>query len=125
MKLSKLRKKTKSQLKEELASERKELMEVMFDVRVGKEKDYDQVKLCKKKVARLLTVLNEIEKEEKVRGVESKDDKETVKDGNKVIGKKTKGRIESKKKRKDVSESENKKVKSKIKKYAKDQKLKG
>ena len=74
MKLTKFRKKTIEDLEKELQNEREELDSIYFDVRVGKEKDYAQIKLKRKNLARILTVLKERREERK-----SKTKKESVK----------------------------------------------
>jgi len=62
MKLKKFRKKSKKQLRGDLVKERKGLAEIRFNIRVGKEKDYSQVRWNKKEIARILTVLQEEDK---------------------------------------------------------------
>lgn len=56
---TKYRKMTTSKLESELEEARDELAETCFNVRVGKEKDYSQINLAKKDIARMLTVLRE------------------------------------------------------------------
>lgn len=71
MKTETLRKKDKKDLVTDLEAKQKELAEIRFDLKIGKEKDASRVKKLKKDVARLLTIINEV----KVMKIEDKSDK--------------------------------------------------
>ncbi len=53
------RKKSKQELQEMLNQVRQELAELQIAASVGRVKDYSQVKKTRKKIARILTILNE------------------------------------------------------------------
>lgn len=56
------RKKSVNELRKQLAEARKELAELQISSSIGRLKDYSQVRKTKKRIARLLTVINEKEK---------------------------------------------------------------
>ena len=80
MKTETLRKKDKNTLVTDLSSKQKELADLKFDLKIGKEKDSSRVKKLKKDVARMLTIKNEL----KTMKVDDKSDKmnDTVKKSN-------------------------------------------
>ena len=79
-----------------------ELKDIRFDVRVGREKDYAQIKHKNKDLARIITVINEFKK----KGIKKEVPKKVSK------GKKEKKVVEKKKVKKDTKkEKKNKKVK--------------
>jgi ribosomal protein L29 len=57
--MKKYRKMTIKELLSELESTRKELAETRFNIRVGKEKDYAQIKTMRKNIARIFVCLEE------------------------------------------------------------------
>ncbi|MBD3363178.1 50S ribosomal protein L29 [Candidatus Dojkabacteria bacterium] len=57
--IDKLRKKTEEELKTRLTEKRGELVELRYNVKLGKETSYSQVKELKKEIARINTILNE------------------------------------------------------------------
>ena len=57
MKISELRKKTKSQLKKLLIAKREKLRTLRFDLASGKVKNVKEIRGIKKDVARILTLL--------------------------------------------------------------------
>lgn len=114
----KYRKMTTRKLEKELEGAREELAETCFDVRVGKEKDYSQISLAKKDIARMLTVLREKRSEsvKRVNKGERKPLKKVVSDN---VGS-TKGSGISKKKiNKNKKKSDNKLDKKKKNEKAK------
>ena len=78
---------------------RKELAEVKFDVRVGKEKDYAQIGWKKKEIARILTVLEgkgsdeANHSEERKRSEESVQVKKVSREGKKGTQGQKKGKV--------------------------------
>ena len=59
MKIQELRKQTKDKLEERLIKLKKELNELVFDIKVGQEKDYSLRGKKSKEIARILTILKE------------------------------------------------------------------
>lgn len=69
MKASELRNLTKEELQKKLKEARQELFNLRFQLATGQLKNYKRIKQVKKDIARILTVLKEIETEgEKVGG---------------------------------------------------------
>lgn len=54
-----LRKLTMEEILDKLAELKKALVDIEFQVRINKEKDFSKIKKTKKDIARLLTILNE------------------------------------------------------------------
>lgn len=103
MKASKYRKMTSEEMKEELEKARKEYDEALYDVKSRKEQDYAQLKFIRRKIAVIMTVLNEKErnidekadkkekiKEENKKGRKKKKSKTSIKNLDKSLDKKTK-----------------------------------
>jgi large subunit ribosomal protein L29 len=59
MKASLLIKKTNQELKEEMISKEKELNELKFDAKTGKEKNVSRISKIRKDIARILTIINQ------------------------------------------------------------------
>jgi len=59
MKTEAIRKKEQKDINEDLKTKQKELVELKFDLKIAKEKDYSRVKKLKKDIARILTIINE------------------------------------------------------------------
>jgi len=59
--MTKLDYKTKSnnELNKELITLKKKLFDYMFEVKTGKEKNYDNINLQKKEIARIYTIIND------------------------------------------------------------------
>lgn len=59
MKTQELRKQTKEKLEERIIKLKKELNELVFDIKVGQEKDYSLRGKKSKEIARIMTILKE------------------------------------------------------------------
>lgn len=66
MSIKKYRKMTIDELRAELLKKRSEISETRFNVRVGKENDYAQIKQERKNLARLITCIKEKEGKESI-----------------------------------------------------------
>ena len=76
MRAKKYRKMKKEELGVELLQKREELTETRYNVRVGKEKDYAQLKELRKEIAILLGVLDEKLEDENINSFLNKIPKE-------------------------------------------------
>lgn len=113
---AKLKKMEYSELEEELKKRRTELAETVFNVRVGKEKDYAQIKLERKNIARILVLLRERKKNKG-----SKEEKTIGNDkpAKKTMRKKMKKRNSRKKRSNKKAEKKGRKTKNKLDKKKK------
>jgi ribosomal protein L29 len=59
MKTEAIRKKDQNDITADLKAKQKEVVDLKFDLKIAKEKDYSRVKKIKKDIARILTVINE------------------------------------------------------------------
>lgn len=59
MSTKKFTKKTIEELEKDIEETRKELYEIKFNVRIGRDKDYAQIQWKKRELARMLTVLQQ------------------------------------------------------------------
>ena len=59
MRVSELRQKPKTELKQILEEEREKLRQLRFDLAAGKVKNIRETRRIKKEIARVLTILNE------------------------------------------------------------------
>lgn len=59
MKTEAIRKKDQAEINTDLKAKQKEVVDLKFDLKIAKEKDYSRVKKIKKDIARILTVINE------------------------------------------------------------------
>ena len=59
MRVSELRQKPKTELKQILGEEREKLRQLRFDLAAGKVKNIREARRIKKEIARILTILNE------------------------------------------------------------------
>ncbi len=68
MNTTELRKLNKADLEDRLSKKREELGNMQFEVKIGKDNDYAEIKYLRKEVARIITVLADgnFSKEEKV-----------------------------------------------------------
>jgi len=62
--IKELRKLTIEELKDKIAESKKELRELEFNLKIGKENDYSSRKILRRDIARLLSVYNEKKSEE-------------------------------------------------------------
>jgi len=62
--IKELRKLTIEELKDKIAESKKELRELEFNLKIGKEYDYSSRKILRRDIARLLSVYNEKKSEE-------------------------------------------------------------
>lgn len=117
MNLVKYRKKTREDLEKELEQEYGEMQSVRFDVQVGKEKDYAQVKARRKTIARILTVLKEkVGKSKSSFSQRKKKPKETEESAGRIIKKGKIKKIKEKKLEKNKLKVNEKNAKRKTKK---------
>lgn len=100
---SKLKKMKKEELRKELANAIAERDDTMFNVQSGREKDYGQIKEQKKKVARILTLIN-------MKKDKGKNHKEGSRKPNKKIAKGNKKKEINKLKEKKDEKKNNKKA---------------
>lgn len=92
--MKKFKKMNKKELSDELEKTREELYEAQFNVRVGKQKDYAQIKTYKKDIARILTLLNQHKEKKEVKDTEK--EKEVKKKKKKSKKKKSKNKKKKK-----------------------------
>lgn len=81
MKIDTIRKKDVKSLNLDLEAKQKELADTRFDHKTGKEKDPARIKVLKKNIARILTVINELN----TMKIDAKSDK--MNDDNKKVNK--------------------------------------
>ncbi len=109
--VKKYRRMTNKEIFEELAKARQDLVEIKFNLRMGKEKDYSQIKQLKRNIARMLTVINE-------RGLDSKpnlfDSKSKTKESKELL---EVGKLKAKRKGENIKKEkikDDKKVKKEV-----------
>jgi len=67
IKMAEWRKKSKMELQKLLKDDREKLQQLQFDLAAGKVKNVREIHLLKKEIARILTLLNELNQKEKVK----------------------------------------------------------
>jgi len=67
IKMAEWRKKSKMELQKLLKDDREKLQQLQFDLAAGKVKNVREIRRLKKEIARILTLLNELNQKEKVK----------------------------------------------------------